>query len=111
MTPDQPLPEIEGGEGGSEWYAYALEPSEDGQSTVAKPMKGANVRRTGLYFLTYYILPFELTSLVLVVAMVGAIIIARREKGWVAAGKIPGPPEGETGAETAEETDGEEESG
>jgi hypothetical protein len=24
--------------------------------------------------------------------MVGAIVIVRREKGWVAAGKIPGPP-------------------
>ena len=60
------------------WYAW-----DAGQQP------STNVRRTGFYFLTYYLLPFELTSLILVIAMVGAIVIARREKGWVAAGRIP----------------------
>ena len=72
------------------YYAYYDE--ETGQEGE---QKDSNVRRTGFYFLTYYVLPFELTSLILVVAMVGAIIIARRDKGWVAAGKIPGEPEDE----------------
>jgi len=38
----------------------------------------ANTQRTGLYFLTYHLLPFELTSVVLLVAMVGAILLARK---------------------------------
>ncbi len=49
--------------------------------------RAPNVRRTGFYFMTYYLLPFELTSLILVISMVGAIIMARREKEWVAAGR------------------------
>jgi len=67
------------------WYAY-----QDPQTRASAEQPASNVKRTGFYFLTYYLLPFELTSLVLVVAMVGAIIIARREKGWVAAGRMPG---------------------
>jgi NADH-quinone oxidoreductase subunit J len=68
------------------WYAYE---TPDGQTTE---LAASNVKRTGFYFLTYYLLPFELSSLVLVIAMVGAIIMARREKGWTAAGVEHDPP-------------------
>jgi NADH:ubiquinone oxidoreductase subunit 6 (subunit J) len=64
------------GEASSYWYAWRT-----GEE------KSSNVRRTGFYFMTYYLLPFELTSLILVISMVGAIIMARREKEWVAAGR------------------------
>ena len=67
------------------WYAY-----QDPQTQASGEQPSTNVKRTGFYFLTYYLLPFELTSLILVIAMVGAILIARREKGWVAAGRMPG---------------------
>jgi NADH-quinone oxidoreductase subunit J len=73
--------------GEESWYGYY-----DKETQTAGEQPSTNLRRTGFYFLTYYLLPFELTSLILVVAMVGAIVIVRREKGWVAAGKIPGPP-------------------
>ncbi len=62
------------------WFAYERPNGETGE------MPASNLKRTGFYFLTYYLLPFELSSLVLVVAMVGAIILARREKAWTAAG-------------------------
>jgi NAD(P)H-quinone oxidoreductase subunit 6 len=38
-----------------------------------------NVQRIGYLLLTQFLLPFELLSLVLLVALIGAIIIARRE--------------------------------
>ncbi|MGQ9729901.1 MAG: NADH-quinone oxidoreductase subunit J family protein [Candidatus Zipacnadales bacterium] len=69
-------------EEGPGWYAYDRLAGSWGE----KP--STNVRRTGFYFLTYYLLPFELTSLILVIAMVGAIIMARQEKGWIAAGRM-----------------------
>jgi NADH-quinone oxidoreductase subunit J len=68
-----------------EWYAW--EPNPEPGESGERP--SSNIKRTGFYFMTYYLLPFELTSLILVIAMVGAIVIARREKGWVAAGRIP----------------------
>jgi len=86
-----------GENGKPSWFAYEKPNGETGE------VPSSNLRRTGFYFLTYYLLPFELSSLVLVVAMVGAIIIARREKGWTAAGvehdrprpdTVPEPEEG-----------------
>lgn len=83
---------------GEMWFGYW-----NPNTLASEQQPSSNLRRTGFYFLTYYLLPFELTSLILVVAMVGAIIIARREKGWVAAGRIPEPrPSG--GTEGAEAT-------
>ncbi len=38
-----------------------------------------NVQRIGYLLLTQFLLPFELLSLVLLVALIGAIVIARRE--------------------------------
>jgi NADH-quinone oxidoreductase subunit J len=84
------------------WRQFQAPPVELTQSDAAEPSghwyawrtgeeKSSNLRRTGFYFMTYYLLPFELTSLILVIAMVGAIIMARREKGWVAAGRAAAP--------------------
>jgi NADH-quinone oxidoreductase subunit J len=82
-----PLELAPSAEGAGGWYGY-----QDPQTHESREQPSTNVKRTGFYFLTYYLLPFELTSIVLVVAMVGAIIIARREKGWVAAGRMTGTP-------------------
>lgn len=38
-----------------------------------------NVERIGYFLLTQFLLPFELLSIVLLVALIGAIVIARRE--------------------------------
>jgi NAD(P)H-quinone oxidoreductase subunit 6 len=92
-----PAPELKGADGreaASPWYGYT-------EQTEAGPRIGeassSNLQRTGFYFLTYYLLPFELSSLVLVVSMVGAILMARRQKAWVAAGvtreEVAGPGE------------------
>ncbi|MGR3310465.1 MAG: NADH-quinone oxidoreductase subunit J family protein [Candidatus Brocadiales bacterium] len=40
----------------------------------------ASLRELGTELLTTYVLPFELVSLVLLVALIGAIIIAKKEK-------------------------------
>ncbi len=73
--------------------------------------KSSNVRRTGFYFMTYYLLPFELTSLILVISMVGAIIMARREKEWIAAGRAPAAPDSpEDEPGDSKDDEGEEES-
>jgi NADH-quinone oxidoreductase subunit J len=78
-----PAIEVTSGQGRNaqpSWFAYETPSGE------TRELPSSNLRRTGFYFLTYYLLPFELSSLVLVVAMVGAIIMARREKAWTAAG-------------------------
>nr|AND48523.1 subunit 6 of NADH-plastoquinone oxidoreductase [Flatbergium sericeum] len=41
---------------------------------------GGNIQRVGYLLLTEFLLPFELLSIVLLVALIGAITIARREK-------------------------------
>jgi NADH-quinone oxidoreductase subunit J len=55
-------------------------------STAAVPLPGegpntmANLRELGLALFNQYLLPFEVTSILLLVAMVGAIVLIRREK-------------------------------
>jgi NADH-quinone oxidoreductase subunit J len=39
------------------------------------------MRRLGMALFSDYLLPFEVTSIVLLVAMVGAIVLTIREKG------------------------------
>jgi len=95
-----PATEVVRSAGGLPDRHYAYYDKETGEPGE---QKDSNVRRTGFYFLTYYVLPFELTSLILVIAMVGAIIIARRDKGWVAAGKITGDPEPEDEEEATDD--------
>lgn len=40
---------------------------------------GDNIRRIGELFFTHYLLPFELASIVLLVALVGSVVLARRD--------------------------------
>jgi NADH-quinone oxidoreductase subunit J len=54
---------------------------------------GGNTQALGLLLYTRYLFPFEITSMVLLVAMVGAIVIAR--------GRGPTPPAPPAGAQPA----------
>jgi NADH-quinone oxidoreductase subunit J len=45
----------------------------------AKPLGPDNVAQIGMLLYTDYLVPFELASILLLVAMVGAIVLARRE--------------------------------
>lgn len=47
----------------------------------AQLVGGSDIQRIGEAFLTKYLLPFEVASVVLLVALVGAVIIARRDSG------------------------------
>lgn len=40
-----------------------------------------NLRQIGMTLFTDYLLPFEVTSILLLVAMIGAIVLSKREKG------------------------------
>ncbi len=44
-----------------------------------KPMGPDNVTQIGVLLYTDYLVPFELASMLLLVAMIGAIVLARRE--------------------------------
>lgn len=54
----------------------AVQPGATGQAGSLSPH---NVERVGWLLYTDYLIPFELASILLLVAMVGAIILARRE--------------------------------
>jgi NADH-quinone oxidoreductase subunit J len=45
----------------------------------AKAMSQANIEAVGWLLYTDYLIPFELASMLLLVAMIGAIVLARRE--------------------------------
>jgi NADH-quinone oxidoreductase subunit J len=45
----------------------------------ARPMGPDNVAQVGMLLYTDYLVPFELASMLLLVAMVGAIVLARRD--------------------------------
>jgi NADH-quinone oxidoreductase subunit J len=45
----------------------------------AKPLGPDNVAQVGMLLYTDYLVPFELASVLLLVAMIGAIVLARRE--------------------------------
>ena len=46
----------------------------------AAPNTMVNIRELGLVLFSQYLLPFEVTSILLLVAMVGAIVLIRKEK-------------------------------
>ena len=52
---------------------------------IAQPLASVNkvdaIRELGMALFSNYLLPFEVTSIVLLVAMVGAIVLTKREKG------------------------------
>ena len=66
-------------------YTYHARPSTPDWLPLSAPptdpgISGHHVPMIGKLFLTTYLLPFEAVSVVLLVAMVGAIVLARRER-------------------------------
>ena len=57
-------------------YSYA--PAVSGAQPVAASTAG-NVEQIGLMLYTDYLIPFEVASMLLLVAMIGAIVLAKRE--------------------------------
>ena len=51
------------------------------------PMAADNVRAVGRLIMTEYVLPFEIVSVLLLAAMIGAIVIAAKEKDKTAEGE------------------------
>jgi NADH:ubiquinone oxidoreductase subunit 6 (subunit J) len=45
-----------------------------------KLLQSIDIQRIGYLLLTEFLLPFELLSIILLVALIGAITVARREK-------------------------------
>jgi NADH-quinone oxidoreductase subunit J len=59
--------------------AYAsVRPSVAAASAVAGPVAG-NTEQVGWLLYTRYLIPFEIASMLLLVAMIGAIVLAKRE--------------------------------
>ena len=58
-------------------YAYAI-PAPAAAATLSMPVSG-NTERVGWLLYTRYLIPFEIASMLLLVAMIGAIILAKRE--------------------------------
>ncbi len=48
--------------------------------TAASELPSDNIFRIGQLLMTTYVIPFEVVSIVLLVALIGAIVISRREK-------------------------------
>jgi NADH-quinone oxidoreductase subunit J len=65
--------------------AYLLLSRAQSVATIVAPTGETNtveeIRRLGMALFSDYLLPFEVTSIVLLVAMVGAIVLTKREKG------------------------------
>jgi NADH-quinone oxidoreductase subunit J len=58
-------------------YGYA-NPTPAAAATLSMPVMG-NTERVGWLLYTNYLIPFEIASMLLLVAMIGAIILAKRE--------------------------------
>jgi NADH-quinone oxidoreductase subunit J len=58
-------------------YGYAY-PAPAAAATLSMPVAG-NTERVGWLLYTSYLIPFEIASMLLLVAMIGAIILAKRE--------------------------------
>jgi NADH-quinone oxidoreductase subunit J len=60
-------------------YGYARPaPSLPAAATMAMPVTG-NTQQVGWMLYTNYLIPFEIASMLLLVAMIGAIVLAKRE--------------------------------
>ena len=61
-------------------YSAASPPSPvEAVATAVSPVNGGNVEQLGLLLYMDYLIPFEVASILLLVAMVGAIVLAKRE--------------------------------
>jgi len=65
--------------------AYLLLSRARSVATIIEPVEATNtveaLRAMGIALFSDYLLPFEVTSILLLVAMVGAIVLTKREKG------------------------------
>jgi NADH-quinone oxidoreductase subunit J len=65
--------------------AYLLFSRAQSAATIIAPIEATNtveeMRMLGMALFNDYLLPFEVTSIILLVAMVGAIVLTKREKG------------------------------
>jgi NADH-quinone oxidoreductase subunit J len=72
------------------WWAL----TKDGGETGVFPAPAeASVAAIGRSLFTDYAFPFEVTSILILVAMVGAVVLARREPLSPAARRQPGSPD------------------
>ena len=67
-------------------------------ATLGVPTAAGNTQTVGLALYTRYLFPFEITSMLLLVAMVGAVVIAKGRGPHVERGR---PPQGAPGAPAA----------
>ena len=59
-------------------YSYTS-PSAAAVAAAADTIEGGNVEQVGWLLYTNYLIPFEVASILLLVAMIGAIVLAKRE--------------------------------
>jgi NADH-quinone oxidoreductase subunit J len=59
-------------------YSAAIQPSARIAPAAALPVSG-NTEEVGWLLYTSYLIPFEIASVLLLVAMIGAILLAKRE--------------------------------
>jgi NADH-quinone oxidoreductase subunit J len=50
-----------------------------GKMTITEPLPSQNIATLGKYLMTKFMLPFEVVSVLLLAAMIGAIVLARKE--------------------------------
>jgi NADH-quinone oxidoreductase subunit J len=60
------------------WTYSAPAPATAGAAAAAMPVTG-NTEQVGWLLYTSYLIPFEIASMLLLVAMIGAIVLAKRE--------------------------------
>ena len=63
------------------WYAASLELMPVGESEVTSQATAGNLSVVGTALFTEFVLPFEIVSLVLLAAIVGAVAVARKKTG------------------------------
>ena len=51
------------------------------QGQVSQVQNGTDVQQLGHLYMTYYLVPFQLIALLLLVTLMGAVVIARKEEG------------------------------
>ena len=72
----------------------------------ARNQTGGDVAALGRSVFTTYLFPFEVTSALLVIAVVGAVILSRKPKVSSAPASSPASPDGSTPAAQSEAVDG-----
>ena len=60
-------------------YFWNAEPRDVFGPTTALAAAGGNIETVGMELYTRYLLPFEIASVLLLVAMIGAVVLARKQ--------------------------------